>query len=1244
MSGPENSINNSGNQDGNLDANAKAWASLYDPIRKNIDDNLKDDKAHIQNKLDHKYGYNQEDANRELEERTKLHDDQVAEIDAYMAKLEQTKNRTEEEYNKQHQEDFVGERNYNDKQNKERTFTTYDVYPNIDPSPDQPFGERTRRRNDMTVLTEYLPMFPDEAADSYSKRVNQVYEDFPREDGEDLDHYKERIEKADKDNELLMSLAKHTIEPDSKIAESLQADLDDIAKMEQSGRYSKEQIDHFRHEQLEKAINEQYDANQKAAKEDKRNILREKLANKKQGLDDLAKKELEEKAKKELEEKAKIEAAQKKLIEDETRLKEVNEELYKTKQDRLDEIDKELGPLVAVNADFTHDKKELAHDFAEQALNAENAKSNLIKRIWKGNLFKKYYEKKYEREIMEGKRDVDVDGKKMSLEQVIKNRSDSAIERFTLAATDEYGREYIHDKAGEDMTEADKRTTEVVKSAVEKFAKARIPEDGDMDKLIRDFDNDIRELIAEGKDNGAPVNEAMINNYLDIAKQARMRAEHGIAMERVMDGFKVVNAEVRNNVRTEAHRDSIDKATNWLESTKVGSILPPEIIAGAVGTVAALTQTGVRAAAGVIGGIGVSSIAAGLRERNRVTEDRARMMRDAAINEVYNSGDDTRANRKRSKYEAKLGGTIYDIRPASELTSNLNEALESGNNEQILRAIAEARVRIDYSDSEQKDLICYSSADKMGDERTRLDIAVIRATHGLSEQERAKLKTMEETVQNEIVKNVEANDANFRKIRAAQALKQAGKTVLISSAFFLGSQEVMAALDPNKIGLLEKTGAFEKLGIKTPENTENATETLLAGLARPSVKTEVHTTEPIRLRGDQEVEAQRLEQLGYEKQLVSKGTTESTTEVVDIRPANSPNALRVNTTFADNGTKFADGNELGLHLENGHYVAKLSGNSTMGDQVFNYEQLANAGRIKGHITIGGGTFEMQSAVDASGNITWPIDASGNITTTTGETIRAFGENGEKLFRSIRVVADNGVDADGVRQVVSLAADAGTDSFNGTIQQVVDTVTRTPDIYEFVKTTVTETPITAPVSFSGGIVPPVFTSRVGLGEARATQNTANEARAPGETPSGANNTENPPADNEAPAQTETSSDNTTSTGQSADTAPTSNDNQEPAQSFQPTQPTPNQAPNSTVDQGNEGIRSAFLNLVGEDGVRFMTDTARLNQSYSDELGEWWKDLSEEARNEVIGFEEINRTANTGIALRAWLENQGILSQR
>ena len=82
----------------------------------------------------------------------------------------------------------------------------------------------------------------------------------------------------------------------------------------------------------------------------------------------------------------------------------------------------------------------------------------------------------------------------------------------------------------------------------------------------------------------------------------------------------------------------------------------------------------------------------------------------------------------------------------------------------------------------------------------------------------------------------------------------------------------------------------------------------------------------------------------------------------------------------------------------------------------------------------------------------------------------------------------------------------------------------------------------------------------------------------------------------------------------------------------------------MDQGNEGIRSAFLNLVGEDGVRFMTDTATLNQTYSDELGEWWKNLSEEARNEVIGFEEINRTANTGKALRAWLEDQGILSQR
>ena len=755
---------------------------------------------------------------------------------------------------------------------------------------------------------------------------------------------------------------------------------------------------------------------------------------------------------------------------------------------RMAEIDKELGPLTGINANFTHDKKELAHDFAEQELNADNAKSNFIKRIWKGNLFKKYYEKKYEREIMEGERNVNVNGERMSLDQVIERRSDSAIQRFILSTCDEYGENMVHRKAGEYRTEADKETTAAVSGVIKKFATEWAKNNADTAALRdnkdikREFDNSIREELAKLHDSIDPSNQTELNNYYEVALSAKERAEiafnagaaaaHEVAMERVMEGFKLYNAEVRNNVRSEAHRDKCDKIINRLESTALGSIMPPEVIAAAVGTALAFTRTGARVVTGVAGGIGLSGVSAGLRERNRVTEDRTRMMRDQAMGLEYRSG-----NRRRARYEARIGDTVYRTLSANQLTNNIEWAINTGNNNTILRAIAEARVRIDFSDANRKDLISYSSADKLGDERTKLDIAVIRAERALSNYDRRKLETMKDVIERRINNDIKENDRDFRRLRAAQAIKQAGKSIVIGSAFYFGSQEVMAALDPNKIGLFEKANI-----IHTQNNDETATETVLAGLAGPRVRTEVNYSAIKHISGDNKAAIDRYEQNDFKKVEVRPAYTSTKTDLVEVSPAKSAHALKVNTSFADNGTKVADGNELRLSLENGRYISKLHGNSTLGNQTFNYDQLANAGQIKGHLNIGGGTFEIRSVVDpATGQITWPIDANGSFTTTTGETIKAFGANGEKLFKSFRVVADNGRDADGVIQAVSLAADSGNDSFNGFIQQLVEIPVHHPAIYNFIKRTETEYP--RGISL-GGIVAPIA-SRTGLGAAEQT---------------------------------------------------------------------------------------------------------------------------------------------------------------
>lgn len=946
--------------------------------------------------------------------------------------------------------------------------------------------------------------------------------------------------------------------------------------------------------------------------------------------------EEEERLKKEEEERLKQEEEKRKQLEE-------DEEKIRQLKKRREEIDKELSPLAAINADFTHDKKELAHDIAEQQLNEEQEKANLVKRIWKGNLFKKYYQKKYERELLSGERTAGLgeDGKEITLDDIIKDRSGSAIQRFVMGATEDMG--YIHQKIGkgdgEKLTEADAETTAVVRSAIEKFASAKIPEGGSMEDLKREFRNNIKRIKAEARDQGREINSTMIDNYFEVAIQARQRIEHGIAMEKVMEGFKVYNADVRNNMRTEAHRDNIDKIVNKIESSKLGSIIPAEVLAVAVSSAWSLTQTGARSLAKVavpVGGIAVSGALAGLRERNRVTEDRARMMRDAAVGLEYDgtSGEDVEGHRakKRAKYEAKIGGTLYDLRPAKELTANIVKAIESGDNEAKLRAIAEARVRIGYSDSEQKDLIAYSSADKMGDERLGLDIAVIRAEKSLSDEDKQRLNTMKATIYKEINGDVDKNDAEFRKVRRVQALKQAGKTMAIGTTVFFASQEIMAVIDPNKVGLLEKAGIIKSNGNETQE-------TALASLLHTT-----HQEGPIDVRGDNQVAMDQYEKNGFTKIEKTPGWPKTEKELVDIDPSKSTAQVRVAYDgWANNGTNVSDGNELRLYLNNGQISSGMYGTSTMGGQVLDYDAAAATGRIKGYLTIGDAKFEIASKVNPAGQLTW--GDNGVFTTTTGETIKAIGDNGEKLYKYFEIAFDNGQDADGISHIIPAATDVGLDSFSGKMQQVTEKIVEQPAIYSFIKTTTTEYP--GGVTGSGIFAGPA--SRVSLGGPRANNNGGGGPTIIVDTTGNL-----PPRMIEGQeAQEIIDNGNTTGTENTGITTPpvpaSPTVENGPAPQNQPTEAQPGteqpEIPQPETEQAERAeftdrIRRDFGNLVGEEGVRIMTLNTNSIED-NNNIATWWTSLSQEAKDAVIGFERENHPY--GKALRNYLQVNGLIER-
>lgn len=868
------------------------------------------------------------------------------------------------------------------------------------------------------------------------------------------------------------------------------------------------------------------------------------------------------------------------------------QELEKEEQkikERLGEEEDE--PLVAINADFTYDKEALAkHYAAERSREDEHQKgpSGFIRGIWKGNLFKKYYQMKYEKEYLSGQRTVDVNGEELTVEDLVEQQSDAAIKRFVMGVTEEYGDTFVHKEAGESLTKADEKTTKLVRTAIEEYATAKLGDGKTLEDLDRDFSNTVMRMKKEAEDKGETVDETLIDNYVRVAQEARKRVEHGRSIDQVMHGFAVYNAEARNGLRTDEYRDHLDRIIEKIETSKVGRYIPPEAIAVGIGVVSCLSQTGVRAALGAAFGIGFSGVAAALKERNKVTADRALMMRNIASGGEYK---DTH-----NQYEVEMGGTIYDMRGAAELTENLQNAMEEGNRAGVLSALAEAKVRRSFSDAEAKDLIAYSAEDKIGEERLALDVAIARAMSELSDEEKTVMTESMKAVESRIDNEVDQNDTRFKILRRRRAMKKGLTTAGFGALFFLGSQEAMAIIDPNTVGVLEKGG------LVNTQNTENARETILASLMPGKYSVVV----PGVSASDEKL-IQQLEDAGYKRRPVNANWTSQQSTLADVSPNASPNRLKVvYDGWAGNNTPVADGNELRVFLQDGQMVSGMTGDSMMGSQIFNYETEAAAGHIKGILTVGGEKFDIVSKLNEAGQMTW--GDGGVFTTTTGETIKAIGQAGEKLYEGFEVVIDRGVDAAGAMHMIPMASDFTGNTFGGTVQQVVEQAVSHPATFDFFK------PITG-ATMTRGLFLPFVGRRRGLGAAERTGRTIPANRGEGTPTEGE---EIPTEAEETPAGGETSSEGGGMSGEAGE---------EMSGEGQKTD-------NELWQEEMERIRGQ----IGDEGYKMMTSTEAYAKEDDAKYQKLWDSLSD-ASKAIMRFNldrrDIPGAENRALGIRGWL---------
>ena len=738
------------------------------------------------------------------------------------------------------------------------------------------------------------------------------------------------------------------------------------------------------------------------------------------------------------------------------------------------------GPLVGVNIDHTWDAKDLARHFAKEELNTEaESTKNIIKRIWKHNLFARYYQRKYEREIFEGEREVTIGGKQTNIYTYLASRNETTRARIARGMTEEGFENLIYrnvggEGQGEKVTEVDAKTTEVFKGLISKFAEAEIPEGGSLEDAILNLRNDAKRLIAESRDRGdnPPLNASLLEQCCGLAIQAREYVEHGASVGRVMEGFKLYNADVRNNARTQEHRDGIDRLVDKYENSRFGQFIPPEIIAGVLGSVVSLTQTAAKTGSkallgtgvGAGAGIAISSATQFVRERGRIIEDRATMQKNLAVNRAYEG----------SKYETRIGGTMYDLRPANELTTNLANAVESGDRQSILNAIAEARVRVRFSDSEQKDLIAYSSEEKIGEERLALDVAIAEAVRSLSEEDREGLNDVEAVIQNKIVESVDEKDADFNKTKNALALKQAAKTALVGAVTFFASQEIRAIIDPSRIGALEKIA--ERHGIIIRPNNEDAKETILATIGGRGENVVMGVS------GDDAARMEELNREGYSRVLARDPSIQVTYSDEQINLSDTG----TNTKFYDfdwfnNGTAESDGAELRLYYDEGvGYHTRMSGyvSTTAGGRIGNFAQdVSRPNGIGGFIELENGEHYQIEHEIVNGEVVMPVH-DGYLQTVDGVNI-PLGPNGEAPG-TIFVASIDDVRGDGYMSVTSYAAEHYDSSWwDGTVTVSVPHIEETPAIYDFVRERDIDT---------GGVTLP-FAPRPSLG------------RSQGQTPSG-----------------------------------------------------------------------------------------------------------------------------------------------
>ena len=675
-----------------------------------------------------------------------------------------------------------------------------------------------------------------------------------------------------------------------------------------------------------------------------------------------------------------------------------------------------------------------------------------VRRMIFGSMFKEANIVHYERQVRE------------EFENGTRKLDQSGIERFTMAYAHEAEDVLIHEHAGEDYNAYSVKVDEDGNEYVERrflgedgqIKTERVDADSkvaqntiDLRDAIRDFaagsidERTLRARIDDiRRDENGEINRAYsIDNYVEAAIAARENIEHGYAMENVMEGFAYINGEARRNVRTQEHRDNLDRITHALLSNRVTRFIPPEAIAVGVGAVANIGKFGASAAARfgfALGGVVVSGTMAGMKERARVTRERSVAQRRLA--QGGKLGD--------TKFDKQLGETIQEMASAEELTADLNSAMEAFNNENaseeernralnLLRAqLGRVEALVTISDRDGVDMIRYTNGDNetIENQRLRMDIARAEARslllkNGVTQEELARTREYLERDTYESKKDgLNAKEAAFRSLRRKRALKRAVATAVIGAATTLGTQELNAAFNDDVHGIWDH--------LTHHQDNDGATQTLLAhafGMEQSATTVETAISQGV----DEATAAQYRNREGF---TVKEAGTRTVTENGQISQSEylEQHGESLHRNWFNNNTEAYDGNELGIHTsESGGFITSMSGASTRGGESLSF---GGGEGIKGYLTLNSG----QAPIEVAGKV-----VNGQVDFSEGLNALGLGDIGRtgayKFFEVAKVAGEN---ADGSLDINVLATSVGNGFGDGMISS---TISREVPIFDVIQT-------------------------------------------------------------------------------------------------------------------------------------------------------------------------------------------------